>query len=368
MTSFTVTYKITIGVGERLNEKLRNICLEQSVELPDDVIEPSIRQTNVGHVVSKEQLNECQYLVDIAWPLDNVGTEVHQLINMLFGNISMQQGIQIVDMEWSKLNHILGGPAFGITGIRSAFKIFDRPLSATALKPLGYSVKQLAKLCFKFALGGIDIIKDDHNLADQKFAPFKQRVVACVNVLDRAAQKTGKKSFYFTNVTGDYPTVMDRVKIAIEAGADGIMVAPHICGLSVLSNLRSSNYKIPIIVHPAFAGSLFMNPRHGISAPMLIGGLWRALGADFVIYPNIDGRFSFTEKVCRATADFARNKHIPFRQAFPMPGGGIQRNNVNKWVNLYGKDLVLLIGGSLYQHPKGVGYAAREIQAVLHQN
>ena len=41
---------------------------------------------------------------------------------------------------------------------------------------MGLPAHALADLAYQFALGGIDIIKDDHGLADQSFAPFKERV------------------------------------------------------------------------------------------------------------------------------------------------------------------------------------------------
>jgi ribulose 1,5-bisphosphate carboxylase large subunit-like protein len=41
---------------------------------------------------------------------------------------------------------------------------------------MGLSSPELGELAYKLALGGIDVIKDDHGLTDQCFAPFEERI------------------------------------------------------------------------------------------------------------------------------------------------------------------------------------------------
>src|SRR2546430_10425051 len=53
------------------------------------------------------------------------------------------------------------------TLFRSLTAARGRPLLCTALKPLGRSAPELAQLTYGFARAGIDLIKDDHSLADQ---------------------------------------------------------------------------------------------------------------------------------------------------------------------------------------------------------
>jgi len=365
MSSFDVTYRITPREGERLDEKIENICIEQSVEIPKDIIPAQIKNKYVGEVSHTNPIDENSYQVIIKWPRENVGSEVHQLINILFGNISLKSGIQIIDIEWEALQYLLPGPAFGIDGIRRRFGIPDRPLSATAIKPLGSSVDELAEKTYNFAVGGIDIIKDDHNLTNQNTAPFKERIERCVEAVNRAAEKTGRKSYYFSNISGSAKTMQERITWAKNAGVDGIMVCPHISGLAELAEIRNLETDLPIIAHPSFAGSLFTNADHGFTPSILIGGLWRALGADMVIFPNVDGRFTFDETTCTKIAEYARSKNLPFKPAFPMPGGGIQRSNIDQWIRLYGSDTIFLIGGSLYQHPKGIRQASSELKRKL---
>ncbi|SMO76703.1 RuBisCO large subunit C-terminal-like domain-containing protein [Fodinibius sediminis] len=366
MSIFTVTYQLALADGEELDKKIRNLCLEQSVELPEKVLSKAIAEKIVGRVRQTIKRSDAVYEAVIAWPLDNAGTEIAQFLNLLYGNISLKPGIKILSADWSSLaDTLFVGPRFGIDGIRDRFHIFDRALSATALKPMGSSVSDLADLAFRFAVGGIDLIKDDHGIANQNYAPFVKRVEACVKAMDRAARQTGQRSRYFSNITADAGEVEYRYRKAYELGADGVMICPHITGLPVLHRLARLDIDLPIIAHPAFAGPLTMDESRGFTPDFLYGQLWRALGADFVIYPNAGGRFSYNLSECMAVNESARQPYSPFKTSFPMPGGGIKIENIGRWTRAYGKDSCLLVGSSLYEYPGGIEAAARQFTTQL---
>jgi ribulose-bisphosphate carboxylase large chain len=69
------------------------------------------------------------------------------------------------------------GPSFGIAGLRDIVGVYDKPLLCTALKPMGKSATELAKIAYYFALGGVDVIKDDHGLSNQPFCPYGNEVM-----------------------------------------------------------------------------------------------------------------------------------------------------------------------------------------------
>lgn len=360
MKTIAVGYQLTVTEGEEIDRKIRDLCLEQSVELPGEVLSPEISERIVGRLHRKEQTADTRYKVVIEWPVANIGEDAAQFLNLLYGNISLKQGIKILNVDWSALaDGLFAGPAFGIDALRNRFNIFDRPLSATALKPLGSTSEELSELAFQFAVGGIDIIKDDHGIANQDYAPFEKRCRACVAAVRKAAQKTGHRSYYFPNITADAGEVEDRYRQAADLGADGVLLCPHLAGLPVMRRLSRMEVQLPIAAHPAFAGSLTGDETQGFAPHFLYGQLWRALGADFVIYPNAGGRFSYTLSQCRAINEAARTAASPFKAAFPMPGGGIKTENIGRWMNEYGKECCFLIGGSLYQHNKGITDAAK---------
>lgn len=365
--TFSIEYDITVLPGENIDDKLKGICLEQSVELPSKVLSDDIKRHLVGQVQDYRETGKCLYHAIICYPIDNAANEITQLLNILYGNISLKPGIKITGLEWGKMYHLFQGPAVGIEKFRKKWNIPKRGLSATALKPMGFSPEQLADLCYEFAVGGIDIIKDDHGLTDQPYAPFEARVKACVAAIKRASDATGRRSLYFPNITTSPGKLVDRYKNAAKWGADGVLLAPHLCGLEMMHILARMDINLPIMAHPSFSGSLVTNKSQGFTSDFLYGQLWRALGADFMIYPNAGGRFSFTIDECQKINESARNDKINFKRSFPTPGGGLQRDDLEKWLSAYGRDTVFLMGGSLYQHSKGIREAGEEIRYLLEE-
>lgn len=369
MSAFKITYHVTVLEEEHIDEKIEGMCLEQTAELPRGVLSSKVEEQVVGKPVSSEKIGDQKYNAVIDWPLADVGDDISQFLNILYGNISMQSGIRIVDAEWKALSPIVfQGPGFGIEAIRSRYDIPNRPLSATALKPLGSSPEELADIAYQFAMGGIDVIKDDHGLADQEFAPFEERVEACVTAVKRAANENGHRSYYYPNITAFASETIQRYRMAADMGADGVLLCPHIAGLETMHRLARMNIELPIISHPSFSGGLTTTSDQGLTPEFLYGKLWRALGADFVIYPNKGGRFSFTTEECKSINKGAQETQSPFKSAFPMPGGGIKIENIEKWMTEYGSNVTFLIGGSLYEHPDGIQTVSRKLRNTLKKN
>ncbi len=365
MLTFGIRYRIRLLDGESLEKKVQGIALEQSVELPDNVLSEQIRQAIVGKPANATLLDDGRYELEIRYPLANAAPEIVQFLNVLFGNVSLTKGVQVVGVDWDHLSSLFLGPAFGIDGVRAQLGISHRPLSCTALKPMGFRSDELAELAYQFALGGIDLIKDDHGLADQHYAPFEERVLAITNAIDRANQETGRKSVYLPNITSGIQEVMYRMDFAFENGCGGVLLAPNLSGLEVMHVLAHDVGGIPIMAHPAFSGSYVTSPDQGFSPAFLYGGLYRALGADFSIYPNAGGRFSFSLQECREINEQSRQTMDPFKTTFPTPGGGVKWEDIPKWAALYGNDTVFLMGGSLYQHPNGIRAAAEAVRTSL---
>lgn len=366
MSTFDISYRVTVLDGEHIDEKIEGICLEQSVELPRSVLSDEVETKVVGKLSSKDQLGDSLYDVSISWPIENIGDDISQFLNILYGNISLQPGIRITGVEWHQLQPVLfGGPSFGIQKLRELFGIQDRALSSTSLKPLGTDAFGIGKLCYQFAAGGLDVIKDDHGITNQSYAPFKERVKFCVKGISEAAEETGHRAYYFAHITALAAEAVERYKIAAELGADGVLVCPHIAGMETMHQLARMDLPLPIIAHPAFSGGLTTNEKQGLTPDFLYGQLWRALGADFVVYPNTGGRFSFSVEECKSINEGARSEKLPFKSAFPMPGGGIKRSNIPKWLETYGTDTVFLLGTSLYEHPDGPRAAAEELSGML---
>jgi ribulose-bisphosphate carboxylase large chain len=238
-------------------------------------------------------------------------------------------------------------------------------MACGVLKPMGLSVNKLASLAKQFAEGGIDFIKDDHGLANQTYTPFKERVEKVVKAVSQVANQAGRKTRYFPNITASGTHLLDNYKFAAECGADGVMIIPGLCGFEMMHQLAKSEIDLPIIAHPAFTGTMVTDHEHGFSPAFLYGELFRALGADFSIYPNTGGRFSFSEIECHQINNAARKNDSTFKPIFPMPGGGMQQEKIPYWLEKYGPDTVFLLGASILQHKEGLQQAVRNIQQTL---
>lgn len=364
---FTVVYQINAGDQTTASERATDICIEQTVEIPLDVVPEHLKKTMVGRTEELTRLSDSHFRAVISYPLSGIGTDTVQFLNMLFGNISLKLGVKITGMDWNAVSHLFSGPRFGIPGIRNLIGIPERAMSCTSIKPIGLSSKELADVCYQFSMGGLDIFKDDHSLANQDSARFDDRVKMCVDAIRSAADKTGKKSLYFPNITADGEETVKRYLKAAELGADGVLIMPQLTGITLLQNLAKLEPALPIMAHPGFAGPFVIHPDHGFTPAFYFGELWRALGADCLVYPNANGRFVFTEEQCKALNNSAKTADLPFKPSFPTPGGGIQRGNIPKWLQSYGPDTIFLVGGSLYQHPEGKEAAARDFQQILEQ-
>ena len=256
----------------------------------------------VGRVEALAPLAERRWRVAISYDPATVGSEVPQLLNLLFGNISMKPAILVTGIEWpDPLLGALGGPRLGIAGIRALCRVSERrPLLCTALKPVGLSAQQLAELCYRFALGGIDIIKDDHNLADQPTAPFRERVARCQEAVSQANGETGGHSVYFPQLARGSPAIQEDLALAREAGCRGVMVSPVIVGLDTVRWLAAAS-GMAVFAHPSMSG-VFFQPGHGILPEILYGELYRIVGSDGVIYTNAgDGSTSPKPPATRST-------------------------------------------------------------------
>lgn len=363
---FIVTYLVSGSEQEAL-AKAKDICIEQTVEFPPYLIPAGFIQDEIlGRIESFEAHNQ-DYKVRISYAVETTANELTQLLNVIFGNISIKPGIRVEHLEFPPaLLRNYKGPRFGKEGIRTLLGITERPVLFTALKPMGLSAEQLADLAYKFALGGIDVIKDDHGLTDQCFAPFAERVHLCAAAVDKANKETGSRSIYVANITAPYGQVSKRARVAKEFGAGGLMVAPALVGFDCMRELaENDDIALPLFSHPAFIGSYVTYSQNGLSHQALFGQVMRLAGADVVIYPNFGGRFSFSQTECEAIARAAAAPMAGIKEILPAPGGGMSIQRVPELHAVYGNDVMFLIGGGLFQHGPDIVENCRYFRSML---
>lgn len=233
---------------------------------------------------------------------------------------------------------------------------------------MGLSAEALADQAYRCALGGIDIIKDDHGLANQPFAPFRERVQLCTEAVERANQTAGTHCIYAPNVTGPASDVVEMARFAKGVGAGALVISPGLTGFSPMQQLADDDsLDVPILAHPAFLGSFVTSAENGISHYALFGQMTRLAGADAVIYPNFGGRFSFSREECASIAEGTAAPMPNIKPIFPAPGGGMSFARVPELFEVYGSEVIFLIGAGLHRHGPDLTKSSRYFRQMVEQ-
>lgn len=364
-----VTYRLA-GDEKLAHEKAAALVLEQTVEFPAELVPAGdIREKIVGHIAAFERADENHFTAVIDYAAEITGGELAQFLNVLFGNSSLKPGIRVEKFELPPaLLEKFRGPRFGRAGWRARLGLPKRPLLATALKPMGLAPHALAELAYQFALGGIDLIKDDHGLADQTFCPFRERVEQCAQAVARANRVTGMQCVYMPNLTAPADRVIANARFARAAGAGALMISPGITGLDTMRLLSDDDsIALPIMAHPALQGSFVTHPDNGISHYALFGQIARLAGADASIFPNVGGRFSFSRAECASIVKGAQVKMGHVKPIFPTPGGGMSLERVQDMLELYGREVIFLVGGGLHTHSPNLVANCRAFRKMVEE-
>lgn len=354
-------YRLHVA-AEDAPRRARVLALEQSIEMPAEaVLDPRVVDRIAARVEDIEPQADGSSLARIALAVESVGEEPGQLLNMLFGNSSLLPDVELIDVDVPEaLAHRFGGPNLGIEGLRTLIGVTGRPLTCTALKPIGSTPAHLAALCRTFAAAGIDVIKDDHGWADQASAPFAQRVAACQAAVDEVnAARGGTVTLYAPSLFGTCTQMLRQIELARARGVRIALIAPMVCGVATLNGLRREHPDFAFIAHPSLAGASRIAPA------ALLGRLFRLFGADAVIFPNHGGRFTYAREVCLAIAQAGRAAWRGLKPALPVPAGGMSVERVPELKREFGDDCMLLIGGSLLAAREKLYERSREfVEAV----
>lgn len=360
-----VIYRLTGQGDEDGFERIRAINLEQTVEIPAAALTRELERRVVGRLESIERIDKRLWRAIVDYPATVAGLgDLPQLLNWLFGNIALYDGVVVESVVWSEATIArFQGPRRGVQGLRTLFPgAAHRPLTMAAIKSLGETAADLGTRAGALARAGFDLVKDDHGLADQEPAPYAERVVACAEAVARANQATGGGTRYVPNLTGPIDGLEARLELAKSHGVEVVMVSPWLMGLDVLRSF-SREAGVAIIAHPTLAGAL-AHPNHGLSPGLVFGDLMRLAGADAVIFPWAGGRFRLSAEEGRqilARLSAPLGELLP---AMPVVGGGLPIDREPPTLPL---DTVLLFGGFLYTAPdlEAAGRAVVERVAAL---
>ena len=365
---FRVTYRIVAGDAAAARDRALGIALEQTVEIPDDVVpDGPIRDEIVGQVERIEPSGDGVFSSVISYSPESAGQEAVQLLNVMFGNSSIQQGIAVTGFDPGPVIAArFAGPRFGIAGLRGLTGRARGGLISPVIKPQGSSAAELAAIAARCVAGGADIIKDDHGLANQTMAPFAERLARVTGAVAEANARHGRSALHFVNITGFSGNPVEEAYRAKEAGAGGVLIMPGLAGYGLAHRLSSDpDFGLPVMTHPSFTGPFVLHPGTGMTHAMMYGMIQRLIGSDISVFPNVGGRFGFSREDCLSIAAACRDSAGIGRPMMPSPGGGMSVERAGDMVEMYGEDVVYLLGGSLLRAGERIGDAVKAMRDAV---
>lgn len=366
-------YRIHTSDLFQAEQTARALAVEQTVEVPDSLISNKIEASIVGNIisVSKPEMTDpnaqatFEALVDFNPEL--AADQLPQLLNLVYGNTSINRNVKLIDCEFpDSVLARFNGPRFGVEGLRDRLGVFGRPLVCTALKPRGRSNDHFAELARQFALGGGDLIKDDHNLISADFDEFADRVQKCQSAVEQAGDSTGRRCLYLPYVCAPVDQIRHQIEFAMQCGVLGMMVSPMLIGLDFVRAL-ADEYPILLISHPTLTGTMYVNPTNGFDPGLFMGTFMRLIGIDASIFTNFGGRFDLSRNDCVAIATHLRRPLGELAPAWPVPAGGMQLDRIDQMCRDYSNDTILLVGGALLERSPSLTDSTRKFMNRVHE-
>lgn len=316
--------------------------------------------------------------VYIAYPLDLFDLEtggIANILSMVAGNLfglSAIKNVRLLDLDFPKaVVDMYPGPRVGIEGVRKVVGTTKsrRPHVGTIVKPkVGLDPDQTAKVCYEAATGGVDFIKDDETLVNQKFCPLEARASKVMSALDKVKAETGREVVFALNVTAAPGKMVKFAETAIDNGCNCLMLDMILLGFPTVEwFLKEHDFKVPIHMHRAMHAAFTRNPRHGI-AMLPLAKIARMLGSDQLHTGSGAGKMGGEEGVSAELQEilkFLKGNWFGKKPTFPVASGGIHPGFVPANYKAFGTDFVINAGGGIHGHPLGTrGGATAMRQAV----
>jgi ribulose-bisphosphate carboxylase large chain len=310
--------------------------------------------------------------VKIAYPVElfepgNMPNILSGVAGNVFGMKDLKN-LRLNDIHFSeKLLRSFRGPKYGIAGIRKLLKVPKRPLLGTIVKPkIGLKTEDHAKVAYNAWIGGCDIVKDDENLSSQNFNQFEERLEKTFKAKEKAERKTGERKIYMINITAETKEMLRRAKAVEDCGNEYIMVDIITAGWATLQTLRNKNFDLVLHAHRAGHAAFTKNPKHGISMKT-VARLARIIGLDQLHVGTVLGKMFETKKEVLENCAALKEKMWKFRPVMPVASGGLHAGHVPELVRIFGKDVVIQMGGGIHGLSTLIGAkAARQaIEAVM---
>lgn len=294
---------------------------------------------------------------------------IPQYLSVVAGNLfglSRIAAVRLLDVEFPREIVPFKGPKFGIEGVRRLTGTTNRPHVGTIIKPkVGLNPKDTAEVAYQAALGGVDLIKDDETLTDQKFCPLRERLPLIMERLDRVKSDTGRTVLYAVNVSSAGDRIVERAEQAVEMGANMVMVDVIVCGFdAVRAVAEEQSIKVPVHVHRAMHAAMTRNREHGIAMRPFCR-LVRMVGGDQLHTGTVSGKMEHDLAELRGDNLALTEPFLDLKPVFPVASGGLHPGGVEKEIQSLGRDIILQAGGGIHGHPDGTRAGAMAMRQAV---
>lgn len=304
--------------------------------------------------------------VTLSFPLHNFGVSLPNLLTAVAGNLYELRefsGLRLIDIELPKVfADKYPGPKFGIKGTRDIAKVFNRPLIGTIIKPsIGLKVEDYRPVVSQLSEAGLDFIKDDELCATPPFASFEDRVKAITEEIEKVADRTGKRTIYAFNITGDIDDIRRNHDTVVKHGGTCVMVSINSIGWAAVTKLREYT-ELPIHGHRNQWGAMTREPFLGMSFTVY-QKLCRLAGVDHLHTNGLNSKFAESnDSVARSVRDcltpmFDGYEVMPVLSSAQWAGSAIPTYEAVQSV-----DVLHLAGGGILGHPGGIEAGVRSMQ------
>ncbi len=355
--------------GSTIEKACENIAAESSIGTWTDIstMEPGICEKLGPHVFSiKKETGE----VLVAYPAELFEEgNMPEILSSVAGNIfgmNAVENLRLLDVVFpDSLRNSFKGPAFGIKGVRAILGVPERPLVGTIVKPkLGLPYQKHAKVAFESWVGGCDIVKDDENLTDQRFNPFRDRIIETLAMRDNAESETGEKKIYMPNISAETYEMLERADFVKENGGRYAMVDIVTVGFSGLQSVRDKNPGLVLHAHRAMHAAFTRNKKHGFSM-LALAKIARLIGVDQIHIGTVVGKMEGAKAEVTEIRDAMVDGWGKIKPTFPVSSGGLHPGMVPALVGIMGNDIIIQAGGGVHGHPEGTRKGACALRQAL---
>jgi ribulose-bisphosphate carboxylase large chain len=362
----TSTFVRVPGESDELRE--RHGARVESIRERDSASHPSLPGAGVPAGATAPPVYRRAELT-LSWPIANMGASLPNLLSAVAGivfELKPLSGLRLLDVTLPPAYlERYQGPQFGVTGTRRLCGVYDRPVIGTIIKPcVGLSPQATAERVEKLSEGGIDFIKDDELQSDGPHCPFEDRLRAVMRVINRHAEKTGKKVMYACNITGEIDEMLRRHDAVVAAGGTCVMVSMNSIGLPALVALRRQ-CQLAIHGHRNGWGMYSRSPAVGMSY-VAYQKFWRLAGVDHMHVSGLRNKFCEDDQSVIASARECLKPmfSVPGRGCEVMPvlsSGQSAKQAPDTYRALGSTDLIFACGGGIMAHPGGIAAGVRSL-------